>query len=491
MLISSIHNLNVIVFISRLLLILYSYQYYKHTLAYNELHDTRSFNQPSTSLPTKYPSISSTLLYASSSAYKGAPLPGTNFAEGGQSSTGSILRWAKSLLGPDLDYAALDDEASRVSPGADGLVALETFQGSRTPITDPRARGALIGLTLSHTRAHIWRALMEAVCLGTRACVEALGEAGHTCGGEIVIAGGSARSDLWLAMHADVTGRDIVRRECDDAPLMGCAVLAAVCAGVYDSVDEAVGCMVREAGRIKPDPVVRDKYDALYKGVYSRIGGAIAPLSKAIADLRGGGGGMGRPVTDDARTNSGREAVVISPSLLASDWSNMASEVQRCLEADLRQLHVDVFDGSFIDSPHALTFGPKMVQAIHRCSSFPSEEEATLDVHLCVDRPARYIRAMAESGANRIIFQWEAMTGEIGSEVDNGGEGRLMEAMTIAKTIIEHGMQCGISINPDTPVYEIYPLLRSGFVDMVDVLAVEPGFGGQGKHLPQSIKISV
>jgi len=98
---------------------------------------------------------------------------------------------------------------------------------------------------------------------------------------------------------------------------------------------------------------------------------------------------------------------------------------------------------------------------------------------------------MAESGANRIIFQWEAMTGEIGSEVDNGGEGRLMEAMTIAKTIIEHGMQCGISINPDTPVYEIYPLLRSGFVDMVDVLAVEPGFGGQGKHLPQSIKLSV
>jgi sugar (pentulose or hexulose) kinase len=123
-----------------------------------------------------------------------------NFAEGGQSSTGSIIRWAKRLFG-ETDYAQLDREAALINPGSDGLVALETFQGSRTPVTDPLARGALVGLTLKHTRAHIWRALMEAVCFGTRACVQGLAQAGHEAD-EIIIAGGAVRSNLWLQMHA-------------------------------------------------------------------------------------------------------------------------------------------------------------------------------------------------------------------------------------------------------------------------------------------------
>jgi len=74
-------------------------------------------------------------------AYRGAPLPSINFAEGGQSSTGSILRWARANLfdAEHTDYSVLDEEARGVPPGSDGLVALETFQGSRTPVTDPLA----------------------------------------------------------------------------------------------------------------------------------------------------------------------------------------------------------------------------------------------------------------------------------------------------------------------------------------------------------------
>ena len=139
-------------------------------------------------------------------AYRGAPLPGLCFAEGGQSSTGSILRWARDLVGTGASYPELDAEAVEVPVGCDGLLALETFQGSRTPVTDPLQRGALVGLTLSHTRAHIWRALLEAVCLGTRACVEALAKAGHSAA-EVLVAGGATRSPQWLQMHADATGR--------------------------------------------------------------------------------------------------------------------------------------------------------------------------------------------------------------------------------------------------------------------------------------------
>lgn len=89
-----------------------------------------------------------------------------------------------------------------------------------------------------------------------------------------------------------------------------------------------------------------------------------------------------------------------------------------------------------------------------------------MDIHLCVERPERYAQAMAEAGATRIIFMWEAMES-------------LDSAIEFAKIITSLGMECGVSINPDTAITDIYPLLESGFVDLVDILAVEPGFGGQ------------
>jgi ribulose kinase len=106
-------------------------------------------------------------------AYRGAPLPHLAMAEGGQSSTGSTLQWLVRLFGGDRDQISLpqlDAEAEVLAVGAEGVGMLETLQGSRTPVTDPRARGALLGLTLHHSRAHIWRAALEAICLGTKVC---------------------------------------------------------------------------------------------------------------------------------------------------------------------------------------------------------------------------------------------------------------------------------------------------------------------------------
>jgi ribulose kinase len=82
-------------------------------------------------------------------AYRGAPISTTNFAEGGQSSTGSIVQWIhEKIFQTQFTYKQLDEQATNIAPGCDGLVALELFQGSRTPITDPLAKGAFIGLTL-------------------------------------------------------------------------------------------------------------------------------------------------------------------------------------------------------------------------------------------------------------------------------------------------------------------------------------------------------
>ena len=396
-------------------------------------------------------------------AYRGAPLPGINFAEGGQSSTGSIIRWAKRLFGDHTEYKTLDDEASKIPPGCEGLVALETFQGSRTPITDPLARGALMGLTLSHTRGHIWRALMEAVCFGTRACIDGLADAGHDCD-EIVIAGGATRSPLWLQMHADITGKPVIVCENVDAPLLGCAILASVGAGVHESVDAAVKAMVRTVKRIEPNSEDVLIYKELYDEIYTKVGLSARPVAHAIAALRGG-----------SIDNGKYTGPIISPSLLACDWSNIKSEIRRCIEAGIPHLHIDVFDGVFLDSPLAFTFGPQMIQAIREsCDELTLEHGivATLDLHLCVDRPSRFVKPMADAGATRFIFQWEALLGSSDDERSN-------VATELAADIVRTGMKCGISLNPETPYQVVFPLLETGLIGVVDCLSVNPGFGGQ------------
>lgn len=386
-------------------------------------------------------------------AYKGAPLYGINFAEGGQSSTGSIIRWARKLFGAEsLDYSTLDDEAAQIEPGCDGLIALETFQGSRTPVTDPLARGALVGLTLSHSRGHIWRAFMEAVCFGTRACVDGLEQAGHKCE-EIIIAGGTTRSPLWLQMHADVTGKHVVLCENIDAPLLGCAILASVGAGIHNSIQDAVAAMVRVSKRIEPNPKATETYEKIYTEVYSKLSHSVRPVAHSIAKLRGG---CAFP-SDEKEERK----VIISPSVLAADWANMKQELERCLRAGLTRIHVDVFDGVFLDSPDALTFGPQMVTAMRNVS-----KEITMDIHLCVERPQRYIETLAKAGANCIIFQIEALDS-------------MEEAIAFGNAIKMSGMQAGISINPSTSVEFIMPLLSANVLDVIDILAVEPGFGGQ------------
>lgn len=164
----------------------------------------------------------------------------------------------------------------------------------------------------------------------------------------------------------------------------------------------------------------------------------------------------------------------VHQSFLLLSWhlTDIKGEIQKCLDAGVPWLHIDVFDGVFLDSPNALTFGPQMIDSIRK-RFVDQQDELTLDVHLCVDRPERYARPMAEAGATRIIFQWEAMLG------DKSNDAALSSAVAFAKTITSLGMKCGISINPETDLTSIYPLLDTGMIDLVDILAVEPGFGGQ------------
>ena len=142
----------------------------------------------------------------------------------------------------------------------------------------------------------MFRAILESVCFGTRSCFEALEAAAaqHDSSDvdskpEVTIAGGATRSDLWLQLHADITGRTFVINENTDGPLLGCAILASVGAGIYGSVDEAVENMVRRERIVEPNPEVSKVYDRLYKEVYLNVRPGVEDIVHTMARLRGGG----------------------------------------------------------------------------------------------------------------------------------------------------------------------------------------------------------
>ena len=195
--------------------------------------------------------------------YRDAVYPGRTILEGGQTSTGSVVAWLRRLGGDALDLDALNAEASRLEPGADGLLVLDHFQGNRTPYTDPLSRGAITGLSLHHTAAHLFRAVLEAIGFGTRAIIERMAEAGSGAA-EITAGGGATRSALWLQIHADTAGLPVVVPEVAEAPSLGAAVLAAHGAGHFPAIDDGIAAMVRPGRRIEPIAANVRRYDEIY-----------------------------------------------------------------------------------------------------------------------------------------------------------------------------------------------------------------------------------
>lgn len=195
--------------------------------------------------------------------YQDAVIPGLHVVEGGQTSTGSVVNWFKNLIGNSADYDSLNAQASQLSPGAEGLIVQEHFQGNRTPHTDALSRGAIMGLSLKHTRAHIFRAMIEGIAFGTEAIFKAMRASGYQPD-EFRICGGATRSDFWMQVHADVSGIPLTVTRVPDAPALGSAILAAVATGEFKSVVEAADAMVKIVRRIEPNMTRHEEYKPLF-----------------------------------------------------------------------------------------------------------------------------------------------------------------------------------------------------------------------------------
>ena len=150
---------------------------------------------------------------------------------------------------------------------------------------------------------------------------------------------------------------------------------------------------------------------------------------------------------------------ILSPSILAADFSRLGEQIKEVEQAGAGYLHIDVMDGIFVPD---ISFGMPVILSIRKCS------DIFFDVHLMIDRPERFVKEFADCGANLINFHLEATEDVTGT----------------IQRIRFLGKKVGITISPETPAEAVAPYLK--LVDMVLVMTVKPGFGGQ-KLIPYTI----
>jgi len=209
-------------------------------------------------------------------------LPGRHAVTGSITTSGLLTKWfrdqfgeserARERLGGESAYALLARLAAEVPAGADGLVCLPYFAGERTPLNDPDARGVFAGLTLRHGRAHLYRAVLEAIGFGLRTNLDVMAEM-QARPRRLVAVGGGAQDDVWTQIVTDITGVAQVLPERTVGASYGDALLAGIAAGIVDR-DTALRTWVRIRRIISPNPAHRAVYDATYR-VYSDLYGHI------------------------------------------------------------------------------------------------------------------------------------------------------------------------------------------------------------------------
>jgi xylulokinase len=193
---------------------------------------------------------------------------------------GYSLRWFRDQFGavgdPAQDaYSRLMAEASAAPAGADGLLWAPYLMGERTPHLDPNARGALVGISATHTRAHVVRAILEGVAFSLRDTLTIFAELKIPVQ-SIRLGGGGARGDLWRQIQADVYGMPVGVLEAEEGAAYGAALLAGVGVGNWTSVENAVDATVHISKRIEPEPhrvaLMNRQYGA-YRKLYPALRG--------------------------------------------------------------------------------------------------------------------------------------------------------------------------------------------------------------------------
>ena len=156
--------------------------------------------------------------------------------------------------------------------------------------------------------------------------------------------------------------------------------------------------------------------------------------------------------------------IIVAPSILAADFSRLGDEIERVEAAGADWIHCDIMDGHFVDN---ISFGPEIVRMVRGLTSLP------LDVHLMIEHPDHYVPRFVKAGANSITVHVEP-------EAKHDIESTLLQ-------IRETGCRAGLTLNPETPFHLIEPFLDK--IDLLLIMTVHPGFGGQSFRADQMHKV--
>lgn len=206
-------------------------------------------------------------------------VPGTYLPNGCMATSGTFIRWFQRELAAGEPLEALDAEADAAGPGAGGIVALPYLLGEKTPINDPAARGAFVGLHLGHGRGHLFRAVLESTAYGFRHHLDVFAERGHVPR-RVRVTNGGAQSRLWTQVVADVTGCTLETLGRRGGSELGAAFAAGVGAGAFGSWDE-IEPFVHPVEAVRPDAAAHARYGELYPA-YRELHPALAPVLSVV-----------------------------------------------------------------------------------------------------------------------------------------------------------------------------------------------------------------
>lgn len=215
--------------------------------------------------------------------------PGTYAMMAGMATSGALTRWFRDNFAVELveaekatgnnAYGVLAGEAAQITPGSEGLVLLPYFSGERTPINDPHAKGLIMGLTLAHSRGHVYRALLEGVGYGINHHFQVFDEIGASPQ-EVVAVGGGTKNPLWLQIVSDISGQAQKVPGVTIGASYGDAFLAGLGVGLFDSYNH-ISTWLRDIKEVKPSPAVGEVYTKLYQHyleLYDRTKGVMHQL---------------------------------------------------------------------------------------------------------------------------------------------------------------------------------------------------------------------
>lgn len=198
-------------------------------------------------------------------------------------SAASSLKWWVESVNKDADFDTLLAEAEDSPSGSNGLIFLPYLMGERTPYADPDARACFIGLTMRHTRGDMTRAILEGVSFALRNSIDILRDMGIKASSVRAIGGGT-KSSLWVQILADVFNSRVDMLNTNEGGALGAAILAAVSAGVYETVEEGCRCIVKTKKSFTPDRDNVEKYNKYYS-VYNSLYESLNNSFKALSEI--------------------------------------------------------------------------------------------------------------------------------------------------------------------------------------------------------------